>query len=300
MIYWILFNACVVGMLALDLGFFHRDSHEVTTAEAIRSTIGWILAALVFNGGILVFRGSEPAAQFFTGYLIERALSIDNLFVFIMIFSYFNVPKNLQRNVLMWGIFGALVMRLVFILAGTAIMHRFEWSIYVFGGILIYSGMMMLKHKPTDDAHQNRLIQWVKRIIPATETYHGLRFFIRENGRRIATPLLLVLVIIELSDLIFAIDSIPAILAVTTDPFIVYTANVFAILGLRSMYFLVASLVDRFRYLNIGLSLILVLIGAKMLVSHFVKIPVTYTLVAITLIIAASVGASWVIPSNSK
>jgi tellurite resistance protein TerC len=290
---WAGFNLFVLAMLALDLGVFHRKSHEVSIKEATVWSAVWVGLALLFNAGIYWLRGSEPAIQFFTGYLIEKSLSVDNIFVFALIFSYFAVPPAYQHRVLFWGILGALVMRAGFILAGAALLAKFHWIIYVFGAFLIVTGVKMAIFRNAEmHPEKNPVVKLVRRLIPVTQEYRKDRFFVREAGRLMATPLFLVLVLVETTDLVFAVDSIPAIFAVTNDPFIVYTSNVFAILGLRSLYFVLAGVMQKFSYLKLGLSAVLVFVGIKMTLVDFYKIPSSVSLGVIAAILALSVLAS--------
>jgi tellurite resistance protein TerC len=292
-ILWVGFNAFVLIMLAIDLGVFHRKSHEVSLKEALTWTGVWISLALVFNFFIYQYSGKELAIQFLTGYLIEKSLSIDNIFVIILIFSYFQVPSRFQHKVLFWGILGALVMRAIFIFTGIELIHRFHWLIYIFGGFLIFTGIRMLF---ADDSkinpEKNLFVKLARKIIPVTNEYHGDQFFIRKNGALWGTPLFLALIIIEGTDLIFAVDSIPAILAISEEPFIVYTSNVFAILGLRSLYFALAGIEKYFKYLKYGLALILVFVGTKMAMADLFKIPVGFSLAIIAFILGGSMLAS--------
>lgn len=302
-IFWILFNVFVALMLALDLGVFHRKSHEVNIKEALIWTFVWIFLALVFNGIIYFWRGQQQALEFFTGYLVEKALSIDNIFVFIMIFSYFQIPTKYQHKVLFWGIIGALIMRVIFIFAGVALLEKFHFTIYIFGALLIFTGYKMFNHNNTKiEPDKNPVIRFFKRFMPVTPTLHEDKFFIHNAGRRFATPLFLVLILIETTDLIFAVDSIPAILAITQDQFIVYTSNVFAILGLRSLYFALAGVVHRFWLLSYGLAIVLVFVGLKMIIIDFYKIPIEYSLLFIATIIAGSVVLSlkWKNPKSAR
>jgi tellurite resistance protein TerC len=288
--YWILFNLFVVTMLILDLVWFHRRSREVKIREALAWTVFWIILAMAFNYGVYRYAGREAGLEFLTAYLIEKSLSLDNIFVFVMIFSSFSVLPEYQHKVLFWGIFGALVMRIIFIYAGVAIIHRFHGVIYVFSVFLVYTGIrMLLKKHRAFDPEKSRVIRLFRRFIPVTSEYHGGKFFVKENGRTIATPLVIVLLMIEMSDIIFAVDSIPAILAVSDDVFIVYTSNVFAILGLRSLYFALSGLYGHFRFLKYGLALILVFVGVKLFVSDFFKMPTYLALAVIAGILAASV-----------
>jgi tellurite resistance protein TerC len=289
-IFWILFNAFVLLMLAMDLGVFHRKSHEVSIREALTWTFVWIFLALVFNTIIYFWRGPQLAMEFFTGYLIEKALSIDNIFVFIMVFSYFQIPSKYQHKILFWGILGALVMRVVFIFAGVALIEKFHFTIYIFGALLIFTGYKMFYHSDAKiEPDKNPIIRFFKKLMPVTPHLHGSNFFVKLNGKRLATPLFLVLILIETTDLIFAVDSIPAILAITQDQFIVFTSNVFAILGLRSLYFALAGVVHRFWLLNYGLALVLIFVGLKMLLIDLYKIPIEWSLIFIATIIATSV-----------
>ncbi len=296
---WVGFNLFVVAMLALDLGVFHRRAHAVTLREAAAWSIVWVALALAFNGLIYWMWGYERALEFLTGYLIEKSLSVDNLFVFLMIFSYFAVPNIYQHRVLYWGILGALIMRGVFIATGVALLNRFHWMIYVFGGFLVITGIRLLFSTEKEvEPEKNPILRVVRRIVPVTSQYHGQSFFVRSEGRLWATPLLLVLVVVETTDLVFALDSIPAIFAVTRDPFIVYTSNVFAILGLRALYFLLAGVMDMFRFLQVGLAIVLAFVGCKMLVSEFYKIPIGVSLGVVGAILATAVLASLAFPKR--
>jgi tellurite resistance protein TerC len=280
-------------MLALDLGVFHRKAHEVSLKEALTWTFIWVFLALVFNAIIFYWRGRQQALEFFTGYLIEKALSVDNIFVFIMIFTYFQIPSKYQHKVLFWGILGALIMRVIFIFAGVALIDKFHFTIYIFGALLIYTGYKMFYHNNAKiEPDKNPLIRVFKKFMPVTPHLQEDNFIVKLNGKRYATPLFLVLILIETTDLIFAVDSIPAILAITQDQFIVYTSNVFAILGLRSLYFALAGVVHRFWLLSYGLAVVLVFVGIKMLLIDIYKIPIELSLIFIALIIAASIGFS--------
>ena len=288
--FWILFNVFVLVMLALDLGVFNRKSHVVSVREALTWTLVWVFLALVFNAIIYFWQGQQKALEFFTGYLVEKALSVDNIFVFIMIFSYFSIPPQFQHKVLFWGIIGALIMRVIFIFAGVALIEKFHFTIYLFGALLIYTGYKMVNHnKAKIEPDKNPLLRIFKKFVPVTPVLHEDRFFIRLDGKRFATPLFLVLILIETSDLIFAVDSIPAILAITQDQFIVYTSNVFAILGLRSLYFALAGIVRNFWLLSYGLAVVLIFVGIKMLVVDLYKIPIEWSLLFIASIISASI-----------
>ena len=298
---WILFNVFVVAMLALDLGVFHRKAHEVKVKEALVESAAWIALALAFNAGVYFWRGPERALEFLTGYLVEKSLSVDNIFVFLLIFSYFRVDARYQHKVLFWGIFGALIMRAIFIAAGVTLMQEFHWVIYVFGAFLVLTGVKMAVQKEKEiHPERNPLLRLFRRLIPVSDRYTEDRFFVKQNGRAIATPLFVVLLIVETTDVIFAVDSIPAILAITTDPFIVYTSNVFAILGLRALYFALAGVMRLFHYLHFGLSIILVFIGLKMLVADIYKIPAVVALTIVVAILAISVIASLLKPRSPE
>ncbi|HEX6063234.1 MAG TPA: TerC family protein [Longimicrobiales bacterium] len=291
--YWVGFNAFILAMLALDLGVFHRNAHAVKVREATLWTCVWITLALLFCLWIYQRAGRELALQFLTGYLIEESLSIDNVFVMVMIFSFFGVPARYQHRVLFWGILGALVMRGTFIGLGTYILHAWHPVIYVFGALLVVTGIRLLfKHEQAPDLNSNVIVRLTRRIIHITPVYHGQHFTAIQAGRRVATPLLLVLVMIEASDVIFALDSIPAIFAITDDPFIVYTSNVFAVLGLRSMYFMLGDVVHRFVYIKYGLAAVLVFIGTKMLIADLYKMPVLVSLAFVAGAISLSIAAS--------
>ena len=291
--FWIGFNVFVLLMLALDLGVFNRKAHEVSIKEAMIWTGVWVTLAMCFNGLIYYWQGEVKALEFFTGYVIEKALSVDNIFVFVLIFSYFKIPAIHQHKILFWGIIGALIMRAAFIFAGVALLEKFHWTIYVFGAILIYTGYKMLTQKEIIiEPEKNPLIKLFRRVMPVTNELHSSKFFVKQDGKRFATPLFLVLLLIETTDLIFAADSIPAILAITQDHFIVYTSNVFAILGLRSLYFALARMIDKFRYLSKGLALILIFVGLKMLLVDFYKLPIQIALLVIVIILALSIATS--------
>ena len=292
-IFWIVFNAFVLLMLALDLGVFHRKTHEVSLKEALTWTFVWVFLAMIFNTIIYYWKGREQALEFFTGYLVEKALSIDNIFVFIMIFTYFQIPSKYQHKVLFWGIVGALIMRVIFIFAGVALIEKFHFTIYIFGALLIYTGYKMFNHNNVKiEPDKNLLIRFFKKFMPVTSYLQEDKFFTRLDGKRYATPLFLVLILIETSDLIFAVDSIPAILAITQDQFIVYTSNVFAILGLRSLYFALAGVVHRFWLLSYGLAVVLVFVGIKMLLIDLYKIPIEVSLIFIAFIITGTIFLS--------
>lgn len=292
-ILWVIFAVLIVAMMALDLGVINRRSHEITLREALRECALWVGLAMLFNLGVYFWYGSEKALLFLTGYLVEESLSVDNLFVFLLVFSFFAVPRRYQHKALFWGIIGAIFMRGAFIAAGVTLIHRFHWIIYVFGVFLVYTGARLLGEKDKEiHPERNPVIRLVRRWLPVTETYHEDRFFIRREGRWFATPLFIVLMVVETTDVIFAVDSIPAILAVTTDPLIVYTSNIFAILGLRALFFALAGFMRMFHYLNYGLSAILIFIGVKMLISDAYKIPAGAALGVIAGVLALSVLAS--------
>ncbi len=297
---WIGFNVFVLAMLALDLGVFHRKAHVVSLKESLTWTFVWVALALCFNLGVWHFGGQAKALEFFTGYLIEKSLSVDNVFVFALLFAYFAVPPLYQHKVLFWGILGALVMRAIMIVAGAALITKFAWIIYVFGGFLILTGIkMIVKREEQIHPERNPVVKWFKRLMPVTADFRGDKFFVRENGLRMATPLFVVLLLVEFTDLIFAVDSIPAIFAVTTDPFIVYTSNVFAILGLRSLYFALAGVMDKFHYLKIGLGVVLTFVGVKMLLGHSpYKIDTLVSLGVIVTILTTSVVWSLLVPKK--
>lgn len=290
---WLIFAMVMAVMLYIDLGVVNRHAHVVSIREALTWSAVWIGVALLFNVGLYVWRGKEPALQFLTGYLIEKSLSVDNLFVFLLVFSYFRVPAQYQHKVLFWGIFGALVMRAIFIMAGVALIHQFHWVIYVFGAFLIFTGIKLALEKNKEfHPEQNPVLKLFKRMMPITAQYHDARFFVRAAGRLVATPLFVVLLVVETTDVIFAVDSIPAILAISLDPLIVYSSNAFAILGLRSLYFALAGLMQLFHFLHYGLSAILVFVGMKMLLADVYKIPIGMALGVIAGILGVSVWAS--------
>jgi tellurite resistance protein TerC len=300
---WVGFNVFVLAMLALDLGVFHRHAHVVSVKEAAIWSVVWISLSMVFNVGLYFFwhnlspssslSDSEAALAFFTGYLIEKSLSVDNIFVFVLLFGYFAVPPLYQHRVLFWGILGALLMRGVLIAVGANLIERFHWIIYIFGAFLIFTGIRMALHREQEiHPDKNPLVRLFRKMMPVTENYEDDKFFVRRAGKLMATPLFLVLLIVESTDLIFAVDSIPAIFAVTTDPFLVYTSNVFAILGLRSLYFVLAGVMDKFYYLKIGLSVILTFVGIKMVIVDIWKIPVALSLSIIITILGVAVAAS--------
>lgn len=291
----------MLAMLAVDLGIFHRKAHEVSAREALVWTIVWITLSLLFNTGVYYRFGPERGLEFLTGYLIEKALSVDNLFVFLVLFSYFAVPARLQHRVLFWGILGALVMRAGFIFAGTALIQKFHWVMYLFGAFLVYTGIKLLSHNEADvDPERNPALRVFRRVVRSVPDYRGASFAVKQAGTWYATPLLMVLFVVEVTDIVFAMDSIPAVFAVTTDPFIVYTSNIFAILGLRALYFLLAGMMGKFRYLNVGLGLVLAFVGVKMLVADVVKVPIAVSLAVIGGLLAISVAASLLFPDKDE
>jgi tellurite resistance protein TerC len=294
---WIGFTLFVLAMLALDLGVFHRTAHSVSVREALVWTAVWITLALGFNVGVYFWFGAQRAFEFLTGYVIEKALSVDNIFVFLVVFSAFAVPATLQHRVLFWGILGALVMRAIFIVLGAALLQRFHWVIYIFGAFLVFTGIKLLRQR-SEEVHpeRNLLFRLFRRCVPAVHDYRGGHFVVVEAGRRYATPLLLVLVAIEATDLVFAVDSIPAIFAVTQDPFIVYTSNIFAILGLRALYFALAGMMGKFHYLKVGLAFVLVFVGVKMLLAGVYHIPILASLGVIVTLLAGAIVASQLFP----
>ncbi|HQT90500.1 MAG TPA: TerC family protein [Candidatus Kryptobacter bacterium] len=290
---FVLFNIFVAAMLAVDLGVLHRKAHEVNVREALAWTAVWITLALLFDLGVYFWRGPADAMSFLTGYLIEKSLSVDNIFIFVLIFSFFRVDPRYQHKVLFWGILGALVMRALFIFTGITLIQKFHWVIYVFGAFLVFTGIRMaFQHDREIHPEKNPVLRAFRRLVPVTEDYRGDRFFVRENAHSLATPLFVVLIFIETTDIVFAVDSIPAIIAITRDPFIVYTSNVFAILGLRALYFALAGTIKIFRFLNYGLSAILTFIGGKMLIADIYDIPVLISLAVVAGILALSVVAS--------
>jgi len=296
---WVGFAVFVGVMLCLDLFVFHRTAHEVHFKEAITFSIFWIGLALLFDLGIYYFLGHQKALEFLTGYVIEKSLSVDNLFVFIVLFSYFNVTGKYQHKILFWGILGAIVIRGIFIFAGVALINRFEWIIYIFGLFLIVTGIKMAFQKDEEiHPENNPVIKLLQRFIPVHHDHEDGKFFLFKNGRWMATSLFVVLVTVETTDIVFAVDSIPAILAISTDPFIVFTSNIFAILGLRALYFALAGLMKMFHYLKYGLSVILMFVGAKMIAAHFFEIPIGLALGVIGGILAISILCSYLFPKN--
>jgi tellurite resistance protein TerC len=299
---WIAFNVFVLGMLAVDLGVFNRKAHVISLKEALRWTVLVMIVAAIFAAGIFQVRGKQAGMEFLTGYVIELALSVDNIFVFILIFSYFKVPAKYQHRVLFWGVFGALLMRGVMIGAGAYLIDRFHWVIYIFGAFLVFTGIRMaVQDEMNIEPEANPVLKLIRKILPVSPSYEGQSFFTKLliDGRtqRAATPLFVVLILVETTDLVFAVDSIPAIFGVTTDPFLVYTSNVFAILGLRSMYFLLARIIDKFHFLKLGLSAVLVFVGVKMLLTFFhYEIPIAISLLVVAAVLGASVVLSLVFP----
>lgn len=290
---WIGFSAFVLVMLAVDLGIFRRKSREVSLKEALAWSGVWIGLALVFNAGIYYGSGAEKALQFLTGYLVELSLSVDNLFVFLLVFGYFKVPAEYQHKALFWGILGALMMRAVFLAAGITLIAKFHWIIYLFGALLVASGIKMTFEKGKEiHPERNPVLRLFRHFMEVTPNYEGDRFFVKQDGRILASPLFVVLLILESTDLVFAVDSVPAVLAITPDPFVVFTSNVFAILGLRSMFFALEGVLKRFRYLHYGLAAVLVFVGAKMLLAGFYTTPTWVSLLVILSLLSVSIIAS--------
>ncbi|MBK9390647.1 MAG: TerC family protein [Bacteroidetes bacterium] len=300
--FWIGFHIFIFIMLALDLGVFHKKSHKVPVKEALTWSMVWISLALAFNFLIYLKFGKIKALEFLTGYVIEYSLSVDNIFVFILIFTYFAVKDEYQHRILFWGILGALIMRAIFIFAGVALINRFHWIVLIFGGFLVYSGIHMLFQEDTAvDPDKNAVVKFFKKFLPVSDNYHGDRLFVRQNHRLYATPLFLVLLVIESSDLIFAVDSIPAILAISQDRLIVYTSNIFAILGLRSLYFAVSGIMGFFRFLKVGLAFVLSFVGTKMLLAFFnIEIHIVLSLLIIISILTISIIASLIIKPRGE
>lgn len=298
---WISFVVFVLFVLALDLGVFHKKSHAVSFKEAIIWSVVWIALAMVFNVIILQWRGEDAFYKFLTGYVIEKSLSVDNLFVFLLIFSYFKVPNQYQHKILFYGILGALIMRAVFIGAGIAIIRQFAWVIYIFGGFLILTGIkMLIPQEEEQTLENNKIIVWAKKIFPTSTSLDGDKFFTVQNGKRMVTPLFITLIFVEFSDVVFAIDSIPAIIGITDDPFLVFTSNVFAILGLRSLYFALKGFADIFHYLKYGLAVILMFIGTKMCISHWYHVPIWFTMTFIFTILIGSMLISLYVNKRNK
>jgi len=291
--FWVGFHALVLVLLAVDLGVFNRKAHAISVREAGIFSAVWISCALLFNLFVLISFGPAKGLEFLTGYLIEYSLSVDNIFVFVLVFSAFGVPAKYQHRVLFWGILGALLLRGTLIGVGATLIHQFEWVLYIFGAFLILAGLrMFMSHEDPIDLENSRVLKFIRRYIPITSEYHGQKFFILEAGKRVATPLFMVLILVELTDVMFALDSIPAIFAITQEPFIVYTSNVFAILGLRSLYFLLAGIIDKFIYLRFGLAFILTYVGVKLLLLDIYHIPTLLSLFIIALALGVSIMAS--------
>ena len=298
--WWVGFNILIFILIAIDLGLLHKKSHVISVKEALIWSAGWIFISLTFNVGIYFWFGYDSALQFLTGYLIEKSLSVDNIFVFAILFSYFKVPPEHQHKVLMWGILGALVMRGALIAIGTALISNFHWVIFVLGAFLVYTGIKMAVQKEISvHPEKNPVVNLVKRFIPISDDYDGDKFVTIIDGKKIFTPLIVVLIVIEITDLMFAVDSIPAIFAITTDPFIVYTSNVFAILGLRALYFALSGVLDTFHYLKYGLGMVLSFVGVKMLISDFYIIPIPVALGTVAVILALSIIVSILIPAKT-
>jgi len=304
---WVAFHIFVFAVLAIDLGVFHREAHEVSLREAAGWSVTWIALSLAFNAGVYHFLGSQAGLEFLTGYLIEWTLSVDNIFVFVLIFSYFKVPSRYQHRILFWGILGALILRGTMIGAGTYLILRFHWITYVFGAFLVFTGIRMAFHGGAElEPETNPVIKLMRRFMPITNRYHGQKFFAQEpargaagKARRVATPLFVVLMLVETTDIVFAVDSIPAIFAITTNPFVVYTSNICAILGLRALYFLLAGVIQKFHYLQLGLSVVLTFVGVKMLIAEWYKVPIGASLAVIASVLTLSVIASLLFPKAS-
>ncbi len=298
---WVAFVGLVLALLALDLFVFHREAHEVSFREATTFSIFWIVLGLAFGGLIFLWKGSQAGGEYLAGYLLEKSLAVDNIFVFAVLFTYFAVPARYQHRVLFWGIVGALVFRAAFIAGGAALLEAFHWTIYVFGAFLVLTGVRLAMHRD-EEVHpeRNPVLRLFRTVVPSTTTYHGQRFVVREAGRLVATPLLAVLVMVETTDILFAVDSIPAIFAVTRDPFLVFSSNAFAILGLRALYFMLAGMIKRFIYLKVGLSVVLVFVGVKMLIADLYKIPIWASLLVITVTIGASIWISLRATANGR
>jgi len=299
---WVLFNILIILLLALDLGVMQRRSHEIKVKEALLLSAFWITLALIFNLAIYFWLGPKAAIEYLTGYLIEKSLSVDNLFVFLMIFTYFRVPKKYQHKILFWGILGALIMRFIFIMAGVSLIHRFHWAIYILGGFLVLTGIKMAMQKGEPEIHpdKNPVLRLFRKIMPVTKRYHHDQFFVRVIGKTLATPMLVVLLVIETTDVLFAVDSIPAILGITLNTFIVYSSNVFAILGLRALFFALAGIMELFHYLHYGLSVILVFVGVKMLIADLYRIPTGTSLGVVALLLTVSIILSISFPDKEK
>lgn len=298
---WGLFNVFIIAMLIVDLMVFNRDAHKISVKESLVWTAIWIALACVFGVGVYWFMGGPTALDYYTGYLIEKSLSVDNIFVFLLVFQYFSVPAKLQHKVLFWGIFGALVFRALFIFAGVALLQNFHWIIYVFGAFLVFTGIKLALEKDKEvHPERNPVIKFVRKLIPITKSFHGDDFFIKKAGKRMATPMFIVLIVIETTDIIFALDSIPAILAITQDEFIIYSSNAFAILGLRALYFALSAIMDKFHHLHYGLAVVLIFVGIKMLISEYYHIPTPWALGFIVVTLTASIFASIWFPAEKS
>jgi len=300
-LHWIAFNLFIAVAIAMDLRIFHRRPHNIEIREAALASFGWIAVSVLFGFGVLYFYGEQLALEFFTGYLIEKALSVDNLFLFLVIFRAFAVDENLQHRLLEWGVVGALVMRGAMIALGAELIEHFSWVMYLLGAFLVYAGLRMLFfHKGDFHPEQSRIVRFAGRHLRISHEYHGERFFVRNAGRLFATPLFLVLLVVEITDVTLAVDSIPAVFGITRDPFIVYTSNVLAILGLRALYFLLAGVIDRLRFLDEGLAVVLVFIGGKMIGERWVHIPVTVSLGVVGGVLLTALVASLLIPAKKQ
>jgi len=298
---WGVFAAVVTVSLALDLFVFHRRAHAVRFREAVGWSAFWIGLSLSFNLWIHLEAGGGPALEFLTGYVIEKALSVDNIFVFVVLFDYFAVPDRFQHRVLFWGVLGAIVLRGTFVALGAALLSEFQWILYLFGAFLVFTGGRLIRQREMEvHPERNLVVRLGRRYLPVTEGYRGQRFLVAEGGRWLATPLLLVLLVMEGTDVIFAVDSIPAIFAVTRDPFLVFTSNIFAILGLRALYFVLAGLIDRFRFLKVGLGLVLVFVGAKMLLDRWLEIPIGLSLGVVVALLAGAIVVSWLLSRDTQ
>lgn len=298
--HWICFNVIIIGLLAFDLWRFFRHPHSIEIKEALYTSAGWIFLAFLFNIWIYFRFGVQPGLDFFTGYLLEKSLSIDNLFIFLLLFSHFKVPETAKHEVLFYGVLGAIVMRALLIWGGITLIHYFEWAFVLFGVFLIITGIRLAFNTPTEEKKEERAIYtWLKKRFPFTDTYHGSAFITQEHGKWMATPLLAVLILIETTDLIFALDSVPAILGITTEPFIVYTSNIFAILGLRSLFFALERVMKAFYLLHYALAFILTFIGFKMIFAHYFDLPTWITLLILVTSICSAIGASLLFPSTS-
>ncbi|MBF0300868.1 MAG: TerC family protein [Oligoflexia bacterium] len=295
---WILFHVLVILLLVCDLFLFCKKNQAISLRKSLKLSAFYIAMALIFNIGVYFYKGAAAATDFFTGYLIEISLSVDNLFVFLLIFTVFKVPNKYQHRVLLWGIIGAVLMRAVFILAGVALVHKFEWIMYVFGAFLVITGIKLFFQQKEEgsecenDIKNNIAVRWAKKLLPFTDQFHEEKFLVKVDKKYLFTPLFLVLIVIDVFDIVFAVDSVPAILAITTDSFIVYTSNIFAILGLRSMYFALAGIMPLFKYLQYGLAIVLLFIGVKLLLVHTYKIPTSISLLVLTMSIGGSILAS--------